>query len=88
MATAPPRSDGGHHTRQPQHRAGTHADRPYLPISIAAHRATALTPRGTAVLAILRARELVRELDVADRTYLAPYVADLLVDLCTEAPTA
>ena len=56
------------------------------PISIADHRVTALTPRGTAVLAILRAQELVRELDAADREYLAPYAADLLVDLCTDAP--
>ena len=58
------------------------------PVSIADHRSTALTPRGTAVLAILRAQELVRELDAADREYVAPYAADLLVDLCTDAPTA
>ncbi len=51
-------------------------------------RATALTPRGAAVLAILRVQELVRELDAADRAYLAPYAADLLVDLCTDAPPA
>ncbi len=49
---------------------------------------TALTPRGTAVLAILRAQELVRELDAADREHLAPYAADLLVDLCTDIPSA
>ena len=55
---------------------------------IADHRSTALTPRGTAVLAILRAQELVRELDAADREYVAPYAADLLVDLCTDAPPA
>ena len=48
------------------------------------HRSTALTPRGAAVLTILRAQALVRELDAADREYVAPYVADLLVDLCAE----
>ena len=58
------------------------------PVPIADHRSTALTPRGTAVLAILRAQELVRELDAADREYVAPYAADLLVDLCTDAPPA
>ena len=57
-------------------------------VAPADHRSTALTPRGTAVLAILRVRELVRELDAADRAYLAPYIADLLVDLCTDAPPA
>ncbi len=58
------------------------------PVPIADHRSTALTPRGAAVLAILRAQELARELDAADREYLAPYAADLLVDLCTDAPPA
>ena len=58
------------------------------PAASADHRSTALTPRGTAVLAILRAQELVRELDAADREYVAPYAADLLVDLCTDAPPA
>ena len=48
----------------------------------------ALTPRGAAVLAILRAQDLVRELDAADREYLAPYAAELLVDLCADAPLA
>ena len=48
------------------------------------HRSTALTPRGTATLAILRAQDLTRDLDAADREYLAPYAADLLVDLCTD----
>ncbi len=51
------------------------------------HRSTALTPRGTALLAILRAQDLIRDLDAADREYLAPYAADLLVDLCTDAPS-
>ncbi len=54
---------------------------------VADHRSTALTPRGAAVLAILRAQECVRELDAADREYVAPYAADLLVDLCTDAPS-
>ena len=57
-------------------------------VNVADHRATALTPRGTAVLAILCAQEFVRALDAADREYLAPYAADLLVDLCTEATPA
>jgi len=50
------------------------------------HRATALTPRGAAVLAILRAQDLVRDLDRDDRDYVAPYVADMLVDLSTDVP--
>ena len=58
------------------------------PVAAPDHRSTALTPRGTAVLAILRAQELVRALDGADREYVAPYAADLLVDLCTDAPSA
>ena len=40
--------------------------------------------RGTASLAILRAQDLVRELDAEDREYLAPYAAELLVDLSTD----
>ena len=48
------------------------------------HRSTALTPRGAAVLAILRAQDLVRELDEDDRDYVAPYVADMLVDVATD----
>ena len=54
-------------------------------VAPADHRSTVLTPRGTAVLAILRAQGLVRQLDAADREYVAPYVADLLVDLCSES---
>ena len=58
------------------------------PVSIALpDRRAGITPRGTAVLAILRAQDLVRELDAADREYVAPLVADILVDLC-QAPTA
>ena len=52
------------------------------------HRSTALTPRGAAVLAILRAQDLVRELDEDDRDYVAPYVADMLVDVATDVPPA
>ena len=52
------------------------------------HRATAVTPRGAAVLAILRAQDLVRELDEDDRDYVAPYVADMLVDVATDVPPA
>jgi len=65
---------------------------PTIPESTSAavptERAPVLTPRGSAVLAILRAQELVRALDAADREYLAPYVAELLVDLCADAPPA
>ena len=50
------------------------------------HRSVSLTPRGIAVLAILRAQDLVRALDAADREYVAPYVADLLVDVATDIP--
>jgi len=46
-------------------------------------RRAGITDRGRAVLAILRAQDLVRELDAADREHLAPYAAELLVDLCT-----
>ena len=56
------------------------------PVAIADHRSTVPTPRGTAVLAILRAQDLVRALDAADREYVAPYVADLLVDVATDLP--
>ncbi len=57
-------------------------------VHAADHRATALTPRGAAALAILRAQALVRELDAADREYLAPYAAELLVEVCADAPGA
>jgi len=58
------------------------------PVAVADHRATALTPRGTAVLAILRAQDYVRDLDAADRTYLAPNAVELLVDLRADGPPA
>ena len=41
-------------------------------------RRAGITPRGTAALAILRAQDLVRDLDAADCAYLAPYAAELL----------
>ena len=46
-----------------------------------------LTPLGTAVLAILRAQDLVREFDAADREAVAPYAAELLVDSAAKALT-
>ncbi len=45
-----------------------------------------LTPRGHAVVAALRLRDLVRELDATDRAYLAPFVAEVLVDCATDLP--
>ena len=56
--------------------------------SISDHRSTALTARGVAVLRLLEVQDLVRALDRADREYVAPLVADILVDLCTDAPPA
>ncbi len=50
------------------------------------HRATALTPRGAAVLAILRVRDQLPELDVADREHVAPLLAELLADACRDVP--
>ncbi len=46
----------------------------------------ALTARGLAVVHALRLAEAVRDLDAADREYVAPLVADILVDLCTDPP--
>ncbi len=60
----------------------------YQIIHAADHRSTAITQRGAAVLAILRAQDLVRDLDAADREYLAPYAAELLVDIATDVPFA
>ena len=48
----------------------------------------ALTARGLAVVHALRLGEAVRALDAADREYVAPLVADILVNLCTDAPPA
>jgi len=55
-------------------------------IDRADHRATALTPRGVAVLAILRLGEQLAELDAADREYVAPLLAELLADACQDVP--
>ena len=55
-------------------------------IHAADHRSTALTPRGAAILAILRAQDIVRDLEAADREYLAHYAAELLVDISTDVP--
>ena len=46
------------------------------------------TTSGAAVVAILRAQQLVRPLNAADREHLAAYAADLLVELCKDAPPA
>ncbi|MDP8921895.1 MAG: hypothetical protein M3O34_03355 [Chloroflexota bacterium] len=40
----------------------------------------AVTLRGTAVLRCLELADLVRDLDAADRAYVAPYIADALVE--------
>ena len=57
-----------------------------VPVAVVDHRSMVLTPRGAAVLAILRAQDLVRDLDAADREYVAPLVADILVDVATDIP--
>ena len=56
-------------------------------LAVADHRSTVLTARGAAILAILRARDLVRALDPADREAVAPYAAELLVDCAADALT-
>ena len=48
----------------------------------------ALTARGLAVVHAIRLAEAVRELDAADREYVAPLVADILVELCVDVPPA
>ena len=55
---------------------------------VAEYQRPALTARGLAVVHAIRLAEAVRELDAADREYVAPLVADILVDLCTDAPSA
>ena len=55
-------------------------------LAVADHRSTVLTPRGAAVLRLLEVQDLVRDLDAADCEYVAPYVADLLVDVATDIP--
>ncbi len=58
-----------------------------VPVAIVpAWSAPVLTPRGTALLALLRAQDQVRALGAADREYLAPYAAELLVDCTTDLP--
>ena len=56
------------------------------PVAIADHRSTAITPRGHAVLRLLEVQDLVRALDRADRDYVAPLIADILVDVATDLP--
>ncbi len=55
---------------------------------VTAYQRPALTERGLAVVHALRLAEAVRALDAADREYVAPLVADILVDLCMDAPPA
>ena len=52
------------------------------------YRRPALTARGLAVVHALRLAEAVRDLDGADREYVAPLVADILVDVATDVPPA
>ena len=44
----------------------------------------ALTARGQAVVRAARLAEVVHDLDAADREYVAPLVADILVDRRTD----
>ena len=55
---------------------------------VAAYQRPGLTPRGLAVVHALRLAEAVRQLDAADREYVAPMVADILVDPCAEGLAA
>ena len=51
---------------------------------VTAYQRPGLTERGLAVVHAIRLEEAARQLDAADREYLAPMVADVLVDLCTD----
>ncbi len=53
---------------------------------VTAYQRPGLTPRGLAVVHAIRLAEAVHQLDAADREYLAPIVAALLVDLRTNIP--
>ncbi len=44
----------------------------------------ALTDRGLAVVHCIRLEDAVRQLDATDREYLAPHIADILVDVCSD----
>ncbi len=55
---------------------------------VSEYQRPALTARGLAVVHATRLAEAVRELGAADRQYIAPMVADILVDLCTDLPPA
>ena len=48
------------------------------------HQRPGLTERGLAVVHAIRLREACRELDAADREYVAPMIAEILVDVCTD----
>ncbi len=60
----------------------------YQIIHAADRRATALTPRGAAVLAIVRVQDWLAELDAADREYVAPLLAELLAEACEAVATS
>jgi hypothetical protein len=47
---------------------------------VAPFQRPALTARGHALVAALRLHDLVRDLDAADRAYVAPYIAEALVE--------
>ena len=55
---------------------------------VTAYQRPVLTARGLAVVHAIRLQEAVRELDAADRAYVAPLVADILVDVATDIPPA
>ena len=55
---------------------------------VTAYQRPGLTPRGLAVVHAIRLAAAVRQLNAADREYVARIVADILVDLCTDAPPA
>ena len=55
---------------------------------VTAYQRPGLTPRGLAAVHAIRLAEAARQLDAADREYVAPMVANILVDLCAEAPPA
>ena len=54
-----------------------------LPVDLPFQR-PGLTPRGADVVHIMRLAEAIREMDAADREYVAPLIADCLVDVCQD----
>ena len=53
---------------------------------VGGYQRPALTARGLAVVHAIHLAEAVHELDEAAHEYVAPLVADILVDLCADAP--